>query len=799
MARSLLALSALVLGACRCGAAGTPLGDVPRIIVHQRAPLKNASVTAIAGEVSQPITWQPPGNLYVLEPAAPDGVLTPLVTEKSLGKPLATVDVVHPSLDWDAKRVVFSMKVDEQARWHLYAVGVDGSGLAQLTSGDQDDLDPTWLADGRIVFTSTEAGELDESERRPSTLLTVMNADGSGRRRIDHNLSHARAPTLLASGQILYTRWENHGPVDRFSLFAQSPDRGDAVIWFGRHGEGLEHPNSWLWPHEREDGKVVAVAMPRRGTWDAGALMLLDRNLGEDQGAVNLTPDVPVWAPPGRTLCSPAGRYRDPWPLGGDRYLVSWAPGCVSAETAQSGSFPDFGIYVYDAKTQKNLPVWNDPHAWELTPIPVRPRTAPRVIPPAASQGADDVFLAGALDLFDSGTPFDPLLAGSALTVRLVEGMSNAVVQAPSAGHTDYEPKAILGEVPVFEDGSFIAALPARTAIHVQPLDEFGLSLRNETSWFYGLPGEARFCGGCHEKRTADTPAGSQSLASAAYRADPAPFQRHEPVPQRREIDFRTDIQNVLDQKCATAGCHDARAAAGGYGSMAGQVMGLDLDGVTQGEFTAAYNSLTFADRVVLPDGSISTARDIWVTAGSARDSRLVRRLNVRSRAAPGIWAFSGKPHPEDVTGGAVTLGDDERAALAAWVDLGATFYTRKNATPQPRVWQAWTFDAQVFETAVEPFLIQNCATGGCHGYVPARDKDQLLFNLIPDPTSAGDHEENLRAAADWSNPAKPDDSYLLMKPLAGVAAHNGGDLFATTNDSGYRLLRSWIATAIKR
>ncbi|MCB0259968.1 MAG: hypothetical protein KDE62_09660, partial [Calditrichaeota bacterium] len=61
-----------------------------------------------------------------------------------------------PEISYDGKKILFSMKVSRQSRWRLYEMNTDGSNLVQLTdAAEADDMDPIYLPNGQIVFTST--------------------------------------------------------------------------------------------------------------------------------------------------------------------------------------------------------------------------------------------------------------------------------------------------------------------------------------------------------------------------------------------------------------------------------------------------------------------------------------------------------------------------------------------------------------------------------------------------------------------------------------------------------------------
>jgi len=63
----------------------------------------------------------------------------------------------RPDVSFDGARVLFCYKAHDDISFHLYEINLDGTGLRQLTAGDYDDIDPIYLPDGHIVFTTTRA------------------------------------------------------------------------------------------------------------------------------------------------------------------------------------------------------------------------------------------------------------------------------------------------------------------------------------------------------------------------------------------------------------------------------------------------------------------------------------------------------------------------------------------------------------------------------------------------------------------------------------------------------------------
>ena len=60
-----------------------------------------------------------------------------------------------PQVHYDGRRILFSYRESGTDYYHLYEIDVDGTGLRQITSGEFDDYEPSYLPDGRIVFIST--------------------------------------------------------------------------------------------------------------------------------------------------------------------------------------------------------------------------------------------------------------------------------------------------------------------------------------------------------------------------------------------------------------------------------------------------------------------------------------------------------------------------------------------------------------------------------------------------------------------------------------------------------------------
>ena len=149
-------------------ALSNPLLDFDTILFVKRVP------PAFPHMSDQYLGWwsQPGGGLYVLEDFrsakhhlrcltegfAPGNVLRPDISYDGR-KVLFAYCRYHPGLsDWPDK--LDKSKLPEDSFYHLFEMNVDGTDMRQLTDGPHDDIEPTYLPDGDIVFYDTGADSI---------------------------------------------------------------------------------------------------------------------------------------------------------------------------------------------------------------------------------------------------------------------------------------------------------------------------------------------------------------------------------------------------------------------------------------------------------------------------------------------------------------------------------------------------------------------------------------------------------------------------------------------------------------
>ena len=717
----------LTLPLVGCGGGGGPDGVVPNVealvFVSRAFELPDGSHN-VAGGNNQTIDYlryTPGGGLMLLTPPTPDGTLRNLTEEAGF----EGVDINGIDLSFDATQVVFSMQHGGDNRYQLYLANLEGDpNIRQITFGDFHSVKPIFLPGDRIAFVTNEpytlmgtrADEYNHS-RVVTQIATLSLSNPADRRNCSQNLSHTATPFLLSDGTIGFSRWEHLGPVNDVKLFRMNPDCTNMTAIAGQFNKPS---NSLVQASEIEPGVFVGIGTSRRGTIQAGAVLRIDARsqtstdpdlyIDVQQARFeNLTPDVPFGeaSPP-----SGVGRYRTPRALADGLLLVSWADGDVNERNELANTAPNFGIYLLDPATQRRTLVYDNPNMWDVYAMPVTRRDEPPVITPTVDANPDPNLPAvlGSIDVTQtslnenvSGAQFDGVPLGEALRdavqMRIIEGFSGEIGAVGQFGLTMHEGAAILGETPVYEDGSWRAAVPAFLPYHLQPIDRYGLAIRNQLLWIQAMPGETRTCGGCHASRS-ETVQPRMGATTIAQQVGPD-MNTFVSIPDRTELPWygaasRENVQDVLDRNCVS--CHDGGGADPYAGrtytvnvtTMEGEMLTyiipyLDLSSRALDiyyerevvSYPASYVTTMYPSAMMGDSMAVGDVPPEWIVPGAARQSRLIEVMNMTATGAATDVAWADRPlHPEDV---GVTVTREDRLTLIRTADLGGQYYTRWN------------------------------------------------------------------------------------------------------------------------
>ena len=515
----------------------------------------------------------PGGGLFVLENAFSEQPTIRNVLADSVvlsghfkGKKLQPGGFLSPDLSFDGKTILFAYTEAEPTRYewtekstfHIFRVNVDGSGLVQLTDGPVNDFDPCWLPDGRIIFISERRGGYGRCHPRPVPLYTLhsMNADGTDIIRLSHHEANEWQPSIDQNGMVLYTRWDyvDRGNIQAHHPWITTPDGYDARAIQGNYGRSKDARPTMEMDIRAipSSHKYVATAAAHHSQ-AYGSLVLIDPHTEDDDAMVpvrRITPEIPF--PEAEVNYREGQVYATAWPLSEYFYLCVYDP----EGAARRGTKNNYGIYLVDAFGNKDL-VYRDPALSCLSPIPLRAREKPPVLPSLARTvgtavcGSPQTAQVGILNVYDSLKPFPEGTKIKAIRIIQVLPKTTPLIDEPKIGFgSEKGARAVLGTVPVESDGSAYFSLLTGVPVYFQVLDEHGLAIQSMRSDTYVHPGEQLLCRGCHEPRNA-APVVPQRIP-LAFRRLPSAIQPD--VDGSNPFSFPRLVQPVLDRNCVA--CH---------------------------------------------------------------------------------------------------------------------------------------------------------------------------------------------------------------------------------------------------
>lgn len=496
--------------------------------------------------------------------------------------------ICYPGLSWDAKTLVFSMRDDfESDSYYLYAMDLATRRVRRLTfplvkDGKPlpvADCEPSFLPDGRLVFTSTRDVHISDCWYRAGGNIYTCDADGGNIRRLTCDQLMSSDPQVLEDGRVVFTRWEYN---DRSALFthpliAMNPD-GTAQMEY--YGNNSMFPSSIIHAHGVPGSQKALAIIAGHHSIYKGKLGLIDRSKGVQAGRgiefVNTRLNGDLGREPADFVQpepdDPSKPYLDfkidvfgqfgpqyanPFALDEENYLCSF---CPEGWLPPFGPFnPPLGLYYMRPDGARELLAFDD---WQSTgqAVPVLARTPPPLRAPAAdarkSVGAfilQDVYQGPGL----AGVP-----RGAAKRLRVVAleyrvcrmgygqnggECETGLCQTPiSLNSGSWDVKHVLGEAEIEADGSCSFEVPARTPVYFQVLDEKGYTIQSMRSWSTLQGGEYFSCVGCHEnKQDAGAPAASAAKALSALSR---PIQKLKPFAGREHpLMRRLATQSALD------------------------------------------------------------------------------------------------------------------------------------------------------------------------------------------------------------------------------------------------------------
>ena len=481
---------------------------------------------------------------------------------------------------------------------YLPADSAHPNGRILIASTRQRDSKLVLLTEGKPGF---EAQSEDISESAFNlTVLDPTQTGPSAFEQISVNTSHDINPTVMADGRILYTRWAHRelGKSNGLHLYTINPDGTDQQVLFGPHSHniGTVDPTTgqptnvqFIKARQMQDGRVIAVIRPTNpGTDFGGNLVIIDVKTyaeclqrtaaagGPVPAGTNPCPAlVPATPNDVRTISgpSPGGRFNSAYPLwdGTNRILVSWEQcrlldasnrivPCTEANLAAPNpqmAPPLYSAWLLNPGNNTFKPVVPPTEGIMVTDIvTLQARNSPLYIPPlgASATAGDGVGILDIRSIYDWADALNPFALGTETNAQTIARLSATpadgrrarflrVVKIVSLGDPrlndgfpdfnravalDHSPgymREIIGYVPIEADGSVRVKVPANVSFKLEITDARAHSLNafpQHRTWLQLRPGEVVQCNGCHNNSTASstTTHGRRDLFNSIYPGD---------------------------------------------------------------------------------------------------------------------------------------------------------------------------------------------------------------------------------------------------------------------------------------
>ena len=584
-----------------------PMAAVKEIVFAVRAPGRDghwyANFGYYARGTERTIYGRGGGGLYRLD--LRDGKVSPILADPGGA-------VRDPQVHYDGRRIVLSYRKAGSDHYHLYEVQADGTGLKQLTSGPWDDIEPTCVPDGGIIFCSSRCKRWVNCWMTQVAILYRCDADGGNLRMLSSNGEHDNTPWVLPDGRVLYTRWEytDRSQVLFHHLWVMNPDGAGQMVYFGN-----------MYP-----GTVMIDAKPIPGTNRSVAVFSPGHGRREHEGPIYVVD--PDNGPDHRPSSRPLGRLsgRDPCAISEDCFLVAQggrvilADGAGRTETLYElpGELARAGLQVH-----------------EVRPLCPRPREQPIAPKVNLARRTGRVVLADVA----IGRSMGGVKPGEIRQLLVLEVLPKPVNftggMDPLTYGGSFTLERVVGTVPVEPDGSAHVELPALRSFFFVALDAAGQSVKRMQSFLTVQPGEVFSCVGCHEERQQVPPVRPDLLALRYPPSRPKPFDGVPDV-----LDFPRDVQPILDRHCLR--CHDYDKRSGG----------VILSGDRGPMFSHGYCTLTI--RKQFADGRNALGNRAPRTIGTSASPLMEKiagghhdvKVSPRQYQVVRLWIETGSPYP---------------------------------------------------------------------------------------------------------------------------------------------------------
>ena len=482
------------------------------------------------------------------------------------------------TISYDGKKILFSWRKGKSDDFHLYEIDIDGKNLTKLPIARKgvNDIEPCYLPNGDIVFSSSRMGKVVQCFYMPVTDIHRWYKQENKIAVISQNPDVDSTASVLPDGRLIYMRWDynQRNQLAFHHLWVMNPDGSGDTVYFGNNKPGHLFISPQSIPDENGVVFTFGFGHSSRDSFGHIAKVMQPCDPSDPYASKFITGDISL-------------RFNRPQPLGNGYTMATDGREIYifnkDGQYTKVSNLPD-EIFKTDRLVRMSIVTWKKnqgklPARCKIIAqgaMPLKARKTPVIRPDmsdlsekTATVFLQDVYHGRNMKGVERGT-IDKLLILQVLpTPAHYNGGSNQLNRLGG-----FALERILGTVPVEKDGSANFEVPSQRALAFVALDKNGNAVKRMQSFVSFAPTTNTSCIGCHENRT-EAPLPKKKLPLAYSR-----ISKIKPYTQTYPIDYRTQIQPLLDKYCVE--CHNEKNRSSG----------IILDGDLGANFIHSYIAL---------------------------------------------------------------------------------------------------------------------------------------------------------------------------------------------------------------
>ena len=379
-------------------------------------------------------------RLVAIEPDQPEQ--TSLLTE-------SFYSARSPEISYDGEKLLFAAQQNQGDPWQIWEMNLKNLKARQITSSQENAIDPSYLPGNRLVFTRSTPGD----SLKAGHALFTCSLDGSDLKRITFNPHAYFAPMVMKDGRIISISRQIYPVQNSPVLMASRPDGTKSELFYkGDKGNELV---SKAW--ETANGKIVFIETDSSD--GKGSIVSINYNRPL-HSRVNLS-------------ASTEGDFYFALPLHDNELLVSY----------RSSESEKFALYSFDSeKGILGRQLHKSSEYDIIEAVVVGKHERPKKLPSEVDMGVKSgLLLCQNINITGMQSPENNLSPQVADRIEII-GIDST-----------------LGVVKVEEDGSFLLRVSADMPFRIRTMNAEGTTINGPGSWYWLRPNERRGCTGCHE------------------------------------------------------------------------------------------------------------------------------------------------------------------------------------------------------------------------------------------------------------------------------------------------------------